>query len=266
MSVAELDPAAVSAALGECALIGQGEARIEVHAALDSTMEAAAALANEGAAEGSLVLALEQRAGRGRRGRTWTSPPGGLYASLILRPDEGMLRRLPVTLLGGLALVQAVDDVGGGARADLKWPNDVLVGGQKLAGILGELSKGAGGHVLILGLGVNVATSAEALAPEAGATSLAAHGTPPALATLLGAFARRFEELYLSVRRGGGAAILSEASARMPLLGKTVRLRLPDRVVEGTACGLNATGGLVLEVDGAREVFVAGEVEEVRAA
>lgn len=253
---------------------GAAEVRLEVHEELASTNDRAAALAAEGAPEGSLVVAARQTGGRGRLGRGWASPEGGLYLSLVLRPDEAMLRRLPATLLAGVAVAEAADRFLTGLRTDLKWPNDVHVGGKKLAGILGELSKDARGHVLVLGVGVNVATRLEQLPDDVRglATSLAhLRGEAPPHADVLVAFLERFAAHWGAVKRGGGATILALASGRMPLLGKPVRVRLPGRVLEGAASGLNATGGLVVEVRGEdgqprRETVLAGEVEEVRGA
>lgn len=269
-----LDRAAVVRATAGRRLCGHPGAAIEVHDELTSTNDRAAALGREGAPEGSLVVALRQTHGRGRHGRVWSSPPGGLYLSLVLRPDDAMIRRLPATLLAGLAVAEAIDATATtGAktrfvRADLKWPNDVHMGGRKVSGILGELTRDAGGALLVLGLGINVSTDSAALPPElqATATSVAeARGEAPDVVALLAAILERFEEHYDAVRRGGGATILAAASARMPVLGKGVRVRLVDRVLEGRAAGLNATGGLIVETAaGQRETVVAGEVEEVR--
>lgn len=258
----------VVAATSGLSLIGAEGAAVELHERLGSTNDRVAELAAEGGAEGAVVVALAQESGRGRLGRGWSSPPGGLYVSLLLRPDDDMLKRLPATLLAGLAVAEAVE-AASGARVDLKWPNDALIDGRKVAGILGELSRDAVGSRLILGIGVNVATDPGALPEElrGAATSLAAVGEAPALAEVLRALLARFEEHYLAVRRGGGARVLAGASERMALLGKTVRARLANRDVVGKASGLNATGGLVLELeDGSHEVIVAGEVEEVRLA
>jgi BirA family biotin operon repressor/biotin-[acetyl-CoA-carboxylase] ligase len=269
-----LDRAAVARATSGCRLCGRPDAIIEVHEELASTNDRAAALGREGAPEGSLVVALRQTAGRGRHGRVWSSPAGGLYVSIVLRPDDAMLRRLPATLLAGLAVAEAIDATATTGpktkfvRADLKWPNDVHMGGRKVSGILGELTRDATGALLVLGLGVNVSTDPAALPAELRevATSVAAaRGEAPDVVALLGAILERFEEHYDAVRRGGGATILSAASARMPVLGKGVRVRLVDRLLEGRAAGLNATGGLIVETAaGQRETVVAGEVEEVR--
>jgi BirA family biotin operon repressor/biotin-[acetyl-CoA-carboxylase] ligase len=264
-----LDDAGLQRAVSGRTLLGAEGTSLELHPTLDSTNARAKELAREGAAEGSLVVAGEQSSGRGRLGRAWASPPGGLYLSLILRPEEVMLRRLPVTLLAGLAACEAIEATTHELEATLKWPNDVHVGGKKVAGILGELERVGDQHLLVLGVGINVATDPQALPEELrdAATSLAAHAEPPALETVLSEFLARFEQHYLSVRSGGGAHILASASHRMPLLGKPVRVRMPDRELTGTASGLNATGALVVEVsEGQREVVVAGEVEEVRLA
>lgn len=265
-----LDRAAVERATAGLRLAGAGGAVVEVQDEVGSTNDRASALAAAGAPEGSLVVALRQTAGRGRHGRVWASPPGGLYLSLVLRPDDAMLRRLPATLLAGLAVAEAIDQVAPGEpRAELKWPNDVFLGGRKVSGILGELSRDRTGSLLVLGIGVNVATDPATLPPELQATATsvgAVRGQAPDPSALLAAILARFEAHYGLVREGGGATILAAASSRMPILGKPVRVRLMDRVLEGAAAGLNATGGLVVDVGGRRETVVAGEVEEVRPA
>lgn len=264
MGGASLDLDAVRAAASKCAFVGVKYAVIEYHDSIGSTNDRAAVLAAEGVPEGSIVVAGAQEEGRGRLGKSWSSPTGGLYLSIVLRPDQAMLRRLPVTLLGGLAVAEAIDACTD-LEAQLKWPNDVYVGGKKVAGILGELSRDEGVQRLVLGIGVNV--GAVDLPEELSdtATSLAAHGEAPPLNEFLSQLLIRFEDHYTSVQRGGGVGILTSASARMPMLGTAVRINLPDRSLTGIASGLNQTGGLILELeDGTRDVFVAGEVEEVR--
>lgn len=261
-----LDAASVRQAATDCAFIGGREAVVEFHPCLSSTNDRLAELAAQGAVEGSVVVAAQQDQGRGRLGRAWASPAGGIYLSLLLRPDAAMLRRLPATLLGALAVAEAIS-LCCDREAVLKWPNDVQLEGRKVAGILGELTRDEAGHLLILGIGVNLAIPEDSFPEELRATACSIVSDPsqaPPPAEFLRALFARFEEHYLAVRRGGGVSILSAASARMPMLGKEVRIRLPERTVVGVANGLNQTGGLVLEVDGRREVFVAGEVEEVR--
>lgn len=262
-----LDQSGLQRAVSGLTLTGAAEAVRELHPSIGSTNERARELGEGGAPEGSLVVALSQAQGRGRLGRVWSSPAGGLYLSLVLRPDEAMLRRLPVSLLAGLAAAEAID-AQCGVRADLKWPNDVQVEGRKVAGILGELTRqGDGGHLLVLGIGVNLAVDMADLPPELQAVAGTLREAPrtPGPEGLLRELLSRFEAHYLEVRRGGGALALGQASARMPLLGKLVRVRLPGRTIVGTAVGLGATGALILSTEeGKREVVVAGEVEEVR--
>ena len=261
-----LEEEAIREALAERTLVGAGSATIEVHPLLGSTNDRARELADAGAAAGSLVVARRQEAGRGRLGRAWASPAGGLYASILLRPDDSLLRLIPITLLAGLAVAEAID-AATGLRTDLKWPNDVQIGGRKVAGVLGELHRANGRNALVLGVGINVTGDPAELPEEvqATATSVAEHAPAPDFAALLGRVAERFEVHYEAVQRGGAGAILAAVSARMTLLGEPCRVRVADRVIVGKATGLDATGALLLELaDGTTEVILAGEAERLR--
>jgi BirA family biotin operon repressor/biotin-[acetyl-CoA-carboxylase] ligase len=180
-----------------------------------------------------------------------------------------MLRRAPLTLLGGLAASEALDAVGRVATS-LKWPNDVVLSRKKIAGVLAELTKERGESVLVLGVGMNVDTPLESFPDDVRkiATSLREEKRAPvSLEETLRLFLGLLEGHYKTVKDGGGALVLSRAADRMPMLGTRVRVKLPDRTLEGKATGLNATGALVLELDqNKREVVFAGDVEEVRPA
>ncbi|MEO5742857.1 MAG: biotin--[acetyl-CoA-carboxylase] ligase, partial [Vicinamibacterales bacterium] len=138
------------------------DARLEVqwHATLPSTMDAASALANDGAAHGVVVVADEQTQGRGRRGTTWASPPEtGLYCSFVARPAVNRTLSL-ITLAAGVAVRDGIRTATG-LSTDLKWPNDLLVGKRKLAGILAEgHALGTAEQFIIIGAGVNVQPAA----------------------------------------------------------------------------------------------------------
>ena len=171
--------------------------RLEVHAEIDSTNTRAVALARAGAPEGTLVLAEVQTAGRGRLGRRWQSPPGSaLLASLLLRPPLPPIRAQWGTMICTLAAVEAVAEVTGLA-AGIKWPNDLVLAGRKVGGVLTELGAGSGGMLdyVVVGMGLNVnldpGTLDGVMTP---ATSLAAEsGAPVSRLDLLLAWLRRVE-------------------------------------------------------------------------
>ncbi|MEZ0230503.1 MAG: biotin--[acetyl-CoA-carboxylase] ligase, partial [Planctomycetota bacterium] len=139
--------------------------KFELHPELPSTNDRARELAAQGAPEGTLVVALRQTGGRGRLGRSWASPVGGLYLSLVLRPDKGMLERASLALVAGLAASEALDAAGRTATS-LKWPNDVLLDGKKIGGLLAEVTRERNEAVVVLGVGLNVDTPADAFPPE----------------------------------------------------------------------------------------------------
>lgn len=179
---------------------------------LDSTQTAAQQAAQRGEAEGALFVAEEQTAGRGRHGHRWNSPPGaGLYLSLLLRPPGPPALLLPLMLATGLAVREAIAGLCD-AQPDLRWPNDVLLGEKKCAGILLEMQAEATHiHWAVLGIGVNV--GAMEFPPElrAIATTLAEHcPRPPTRVGLCARLMELLEARYRQTLAGGGAAIRAE--------------------------------------------------------
>jgi len=227
----------------------------------DSTNSEAAAWAKDPgdpAPHGALVVAERQRAGRGRLGRRWESLPGEhIYMSLVLRPPLEPQKVPPIALCAGLAVHGAVRALG--AEALIKWPNDILVGSRKLAGILVEMAqRGAGVDYVIAGIGVNVA-AAGALPAELGAIDLAeATGKVHEVAALQGDICRRLEETlaqYLSAGVAGLEAAFSQAAV------SRVAFSQDEQVIEGDVVGLDRDGALlVLDAAGRRHRIVAGEV------
>jgi BirA family transcriptional regulator, biotin operon repressor / biotin---[acetyl-CoA-carboxylase] ligase len=211
----------------------------------DSTNDRARALAIGGAPHGTLVTAGEQRAGRGRQGRTWSAPAGrALLASLVLRDAPA---------LPSLASAVAVADVVG-SDAAIKWPNDVLVGGRKVAGILAEGRPQEGW--LVLGIGINVALRAQDLTPEVAARAAGLGLSPadvePTLEALLAALELRLAQ--------DPAVILDAYRARDALRGRTVRWQHG----RGVAGGIDEAGRLLVDLaDGSRAALEAGEVHLV---
>ncbi|HEX7994610.1 MAG TPA: biotin--[acetyl-CoA-carboxylase] ligase, partial [Streptosporangiaceae bacterium] len=226
----------------------------------------AAAAAPEG-----LVLATEsQTAGKGRQGRVWQTRPGAaLTFSVLLRPDPvPQAARGWLPLLTGVAVVHALGRVSE-LEASLKWPNDVLVGQGKLAGILAEQAAGA----VVVGIGINVLGGEQDL-PVASATSLERCGAGETDRTnLLAAILEEIEHWYLRWREAGrgdaeAAGLRKEYLSLSATVGQNVRVQLPgDRVLTGRASGVDGAGQLLVETADADMVAVsAGDVIHVRAA
>ncbi|GII75478.1 biotin--[acetyl-CoA-carboxylase] ligase [Sphaerisporangium rufum] len=220
-----------------------------------------------GAAEGAVLVAELQLRGRGRLGRTWTAPArSGLTFSVLLRPDVPPERQGWVTLLVALAAAAAVRRL---TELDvrLKWPNDLLVGERKVAGVLAERVDGAA----IVGMGLNVSVRPEEL-PVATATSLAIeHAECTDRDPLLRAVLREIETRYRDWIEAGGdadaAGLRSAYTAMSATIGQEVRVELPgERVLSGTATGVDAAGHLLVRAGDAEEVLSAGEVVHLRPA
>lgn len=226
-----------------------------------------------GAPEGLVLVAEEQVAGRGRMGRAWVSPPrAALTFSVLLRPDGvPPARRGWLPLLAGVAAAAAVRQVSG-LEAQLKWPNDVLIGSRKLAGILAESADGA----VVVGIGLNVSTTrAELPAPGPGAlmpTSLLLEGSATLdRDLLLRRLLDQLEHWYQGWRGAAPAGDPTSSSLRSEYLrfcstvGRQVRAELPaGQVVEGTAADVDADGRLVVTGPAGRTAIGAGDVRHVR--
>ena len=243
----------------------------------------ARASADAAAPEGQVLVAEEQTAGRGRLGRTWTSAPdASLTFSVLLRPATvPASRRAWLALVAGVAAASAVHTVtggtvtrgtvNGGVDAVLKWPNDVLVGERKLAGILAEQSPD--GAAVVVGIGINVATSADALpVSPAGlpATSLLAEGASITREELLLEVLRHFERWYVAFRSDPDPVRTGLLDAYRPLcatLGRRVRVELPvGRFMTGVARDIDPDGRLLVadEASGPLTAISAGDVVHVR--
>jgi BirA family biotin operon repressor/biotin-[acetyl-CoA-carboxylase] ligase len=229
--------------------------------------------ADPGAPEGQVLVAEEQTAGRGRLGRTWTSLPGAaLTFSMLLRPASvPPTRRGWLPLLTGVAVTSAIRSVtGDSVGAVLKWPNDVLVGDRKLVGILAEQSPDGSG--VVMGIGVNVATPADALPVSPTglpATSLLVEGAAVDREALLLAILDQFERWYAAFRTDPDPVRSGLLDAYRPLcvtLGQQVRVELPvGRFMTGTAKDIDLDGRLlVTEASGASLAISAGDVVHVR--
>lgn len=215
--------------------------------------------------DGVTVVALEQTAGRGRAGRRWEQAPGrGLALSVALRLGCDVRQAGIVPLAAGLAVVRAVHALGVPA-ARLKWPNDVVVGDRKLAGVLCELKRASdGGEVVVIGVGLNVRQRRDdfPVALRETATSLALEGSSATLEDAAAEFLDRLEPVWAEAQEGDRTRVLAEWSRACDHWGQRLNVRTPAGAVEGVALRLDPEGGLVLRLDDGREqVVVAGDVQ-----
>ncbi|HEX3897717.1 MAG TPA: biotin--[acetyl-CoA-carboxylase] ligase [Mycobacteriales bacterium] len=230
-----------------------------------STNQDLALEAKAGAAEGLVLVAEHQTSGRGRLDRQWESPArAGLTFSALLRPSLDMAHLTLLPLIAGLATVEAVSAVCG-IEAMLKWPNDVLVDGRKLAGLLVEIAGGAA----VIGIGINVSTREDEL-PIDSATSVALVGgvtdREPLLKEVLRSLARRYSSWRWS---GDPASVMPAYRERCETIGAEVALELPGGdVVRGIAVDVDDTGRLIVTnvETGERHAWLVGDVTHVRRA
>ncbi|MGD0922545.1 MAG: biotin--[acetyl-CoA-carboxylase] ligase [Terriglobia bacterium] len=259
-----LAPSLVRPELGE----NQIGHRIVHYFRTDSTNDVALSLAAQGEAHGTVILAEEQTAGRGRLGRSWYSEKSsGIYASIILRPPLAPAAAPVLTLMAGVATQRAVNAVTG-LPVDIRWPNDLLLNGKKVCGILTEMSAELDRlHAVVLGIGLNV--NHREMPPELKeiATSLRMEGRKPySRAQILVALLKEFEREYRLLLEEGSVAITRAwAAASTYAQGKRIRVVSGGGEFLATTAGLEPSGALrVRRDDGREELLVAGEIGEVK--
>lgn len=227
----------------------------EIHSfkIVTSTNDVARRLAEDGAPDGAVVVAEEQTHGKGRMGRKWESPPSGLYMSVILRPRIRPSEASRITLLAGVAVASALESLGVEPR--IKWPNDIHVGGRKIAGILTELSAEVDRiNYVVLGIGINIRDCPE------GATSVLAEVGAFPRARVAGLVLSHLDRLY----RGDWADSLDMWKKMSDTLGQWVRVSTLTGVLEGRAIDIDPDGVLVLDIDGRHERVFAGDCFHLR--
>lgn len=238
----------------------EGYARAH-HATLDSTNEEARRLALTGQTQPIWITADQQTAGRGRRGRVWVSPPGNLAATLLIRPGKPAAQCAQLSFAAAIAAHETIAHFAPNAPIAVKWPNDVLVGDRKIAGILLEsASTGTVPEWLAIGIGINLAHFPPDT--EFPATALAALGIPtPNPADALTHLAASFAKWYDLWQDHGFAPLRDAWLARAKGLGTRIRARLGDGEYWGMFEGIDETGALILrETPGKTRIIAAGEV------
>ncbi|MCC7428286.1 MAG: biotin--[acetyl-CoA-carboxylase] ligase [Alphaproteobacteria bacterium] len=237
--------------------------RLAVHECLQSTNDTAIAAAEAGEPGGLAVLALEQTAGRGRHGRAWASARGNLHLSVLLRPAQ-VAHPGQWAILAGLAAAETLADLLPAELAPrLKWPNDLLVDGAKIGGVLVETAPGNGAPAsawVVIGIGLNLAAHPDDAARPA--TSLAALGiAPPPPRRVASALLDAIARWRMVLDHAGFAPLAAAWCSRGPAMGEVLSVRLPRGAVQGRFAGLDADGALVVETGtGRTERITGGEV------
>ncbi len=235
---------------------GPREARIHYHARVDSTMDIARKLAREDCPDFTVVIAESQRRGRGRLGRRWNSAAGGLYFTIVLRPQIAPVLSARVNFFASLMLVLTLREELGIAAA-VKWPNDILVGERKLAGMLSEMES-AGGEVSFVNIGIGINVNNDPVLQEPNAVSLRVlMGKPVGRRKLLEAFLDRLER---NIDQAASAQIVDRWKRHTTTLGRAVRVVTRRRVFQGLAMDVDANGALLLrQTDGTLQTVTHGD-------
>ncbi len=251
----KLSPAAITRGL-ETGFVGQ---RVVYYPSLASTMDVARQEARQGAAEGTVVITDKQTAGRGRLQRVWLSPGGSIALSIILHPGPAQLPSL--IMLASLAVVHSIETATG-LKSQIKWPNDVLISGRKVCGILIESGvQGSRVNYAVIGIGINVnlklADFPEILPI---ATSLSDElGSDVSRLSVIRCLLVEVERLYLALSTGG--TVYEEWRDSLVTLGKKVRARTGETIYEGVAESVDRDGSLRLRgADGSLTRIVVGDV------
>ena len=235
---------------------GYGRIRFEE---LDSTNSEARRLAEKGESGPVWISTARQTGGRGRRGRVWHSGEGNLAASLLLRPTAPAAVTGQLSFAAALAAAETARHFAPDAAIQVKWPNDVLAGGCKLAGILLESGGGPNGRWLVIGVGMTLASFPHHT--EFPATSLAQLGiASPSSDEALTVLAARFAHWYDAWMSEGFEILRAAWLGRAGGLGQSIRARLPDAIHEGVFEGIDASGALLLNQQGQVRAISAGEV------
>jgi BirA family transcriptional regulator, biotin operon repressor / biotin---[acetyl-CoA-carboxylase] ligase len=245
-------------------------APIEYLERVTSTSDVARDRARAGAPAWSVFLAGAQSAGRGRQGHGWISPPGNLFLSVLLRPEGGGAQAGLIPLAAGVAVSEALETFG--VRARLKWPNDLMVGDRKIAGLLAEAASGAEGiESVILGVGINLTLDPADAPPwirqALTSVSLESRRTVSPAEAAAETLAR-MAVWYHALAREGAATVLAAWRARsVPWWGRPIEVRSAQGVVRGVARGVDERGALLIDLPGGtRAALLSGEARELRLA
>lgn len=231
---------------------------------IDSTNTKAQELAEKGYPSGTLVVADKQVAGKGRRGRNWESPSGcGIFMTLMLKPDINPNNASMLTLVSALAVAKALADITG-KDAKIKWPNDIVIDGRKVCGILTEMSAQFDYiNNIVIGIGINVNNSSfpEEISATASSLRLLSGGKKYRRAEIIEKIMEYFEKYYsIFLETEDLSALVNEYDAMLVNMKKQVKVLDPKEPFEGTAMGITKTGELIVDTWESRKLVSSGEV------
>lgn len=231
---------------------------------IDSTNTKAQELAEKGYPSGTLVVADKQVAGKGRRGRNWESPSGcGIFMTLMLKPDINPNNASMLTLVSALAVAKALADITG-KDAKIKWPNDIVIDGRKVCGILTEMSAQFDYiNNIVIGIGINVNNSSfpEEISATASSLRLLSGGKKYRRAEIIEKIMEYFEKYYsIFLETEDLSALVNEYDAMLINMKKQVKVLDPKEPFEGKAMGITKTGELIVDTWESRKLVSSGEV------
>ncbi|MCC7571898.1 MAG: biotin--[acetyl-CoA-carboxylase] ligase [Candidatus Methanofastidiosum sp.] len=226
---------------------------------IDSTNNKAKQIALE-EKEGTVVISEMQTSGRGRRGRGWYSPKGGIYVTFILKPTVSPEKASQLTLVSSLALVETLNSINGNLDAKIKWPNDVLISGKKISGILTELSADMEKiNYIVVGVGINLNTEKEIL-PENGTSLKIEMREEVSIKLFLKNFLEHYDSIYQEYVNGEIGEIIRRWKDNSDTLGKNVRIIGINETYEGIAKDIDENGALILRSDNKEIKVYSGDV------
>lgn len=244
-----------------------GRKNLIVHEETVSTNIDAFRLASHGAEEGTVIIAENQTGGKGRLGRTWASVPGrGLYLSIILRPKIAPSKASGITIAAAVALSDTLDEFDIKDH-EIKWPNDILINGRKISGILTEM-KGDADKIdfIITGIGINLNTCPEDYPSDIKRIAASAadfRGNYIDRCAFLQSLLRNFEKYYVTFINSGFPEILEKWKEKTSITGRVIKVSLIDEIFTGTVKGINAEGFLIVETVTGERLINSGDINYI---
>jgi BirA family biotin operon repressor/biotin-[acetyl-CoA-carboxylase] ligase len=229
---------------------------------ITSTQDFIWKLGQSGAPEGTIVIAQSQKKGKGRMGRGWLSPKGGLYLSCLLRPKKILLKDISkIALVIALACIQAIEEETG-VKLSVKWPNDIFLNKKKLGGILCQINAEADKiNFVVVGLGININTKK---LPKKMTSLFLEKENKFSLVAITKKIIEKMEQRYLELEAGKGKKLLAQWQDHCVLWGSRLRVKVLDKVIEGEAAGIDQEGYLLVRRDnGLTEKISSGDVTKV---